>query len=291
MSERNQLYLIGYALGLGGPDRGSADGPLVLEKSPFIADLKNKKLDIHWQSMIRSSEPSRSDVLKSISEQCHALAESVKTLVQEKKFFIVLGGDHTSAIGTWSGASSVQKNLGLIWIDAHLDSHTPETTPTGNIHGMPLACLLGHGKLELTTILKSTPKLKPENVCLIGVRSFEAGEQKLLEELNVRIFYMDEVNERGIDFVMQDALSIATLGTEAYGISIDLDSIDPKDAPATDVAVPGGVSAKDLCRVLQKCAADPHFIGAEIVEFDPHRDRDQITEKLIANLILSLTFK
>lgn len=282
------LHLIGYASSVGGPALTGGNGPIVLKESPYLSQLESHGLSLHWDSMITPGH-SHLPKLQIIEQQCHQLANHVLRLTQDKQFFIVLGGDHSSAIGTWSGAKSALKNnpLGLIWIDAHMDSHTPQTTLTGNVHGMPLACLLGYGNPSLTTILTHSPVLDPANVCLIGVRSFEEAEAALLNRLNVRIFYMDEVKERGMTAVMQEALSIVTKNTGIFGLSLDIDSIDPRDAPATDVSEPNGIRAHSLCDALSILAEHPQFIGAEIVEFDPSRDHDHKTEKLIPELIKS----
>lgn len=287
MSKKNQVYFVNYASDLGGPNQGSADGPILLSQSPFMAELK-QYMHVSWGDTI-SSLNHKVEALENIASQCTKLAKIIYKLADEKKFFIVLGGDHTSAIGTWSGAASAYKKIGLIWIDAHLDSHTFETTESGNIHGMPLACLLGFGHPHLTYILSKNPKIQPQNVCLIGIRSFEKGERKLLDSLQVRIFDMEEITRKGLASVMQEAISIAKAGTDAYGISLDIDSIDPKEAPGTDVTEPNGLSAHELCKALREVAEDIRFIGAEIVEFDPHKDFNHITEKLIPTIILSLT--
>lgn len=290
MMNQKLLHLVGYASSLGGPEPTSGTGPLVLKESSCLNALSTVGVQLEWDGLItdQDSHPSKLDI---IAHQCHALGQMVFKIAKKKEFFLVLGGDHSSAIGTWSGAKQALQEgekLGLIWIDAHMDSHTPQTTLTGNIHGMPLACLLGVGDAVLTNILVPSPVVYPENICLIGIRSFEEAEAALLTRLKVRIFYMDEVNQRGIDAVMQDALSIVTRGTAAFGVSLDIDSIDPMDAPATDVSEPGGIRAIPLCAALSRLANHPNCMGAEIAEFNPHRDIDQKTEKLIPELIKSI---
>lgn len=291
MINQNTLHLIGYASSIAGPNHDSGTGPLILKESPYLADLSAVGLTLQWDGVITPQKDSVS-TLAAVRQQCSELATIVSGLSKNKQFFMVLGGDHSSAIGTWSGAKSVLKpeqKMGLIWIDAHMDSHTPQSTLTGNIHGMPLACLLGYGDPLLTDMMVKGPVLLPENICLIGIRSFEDAEAKLLESLNIRIFYMDEVKQRGLPAVMQEALAIVTRDTSVFGLSLDIDSIDPNDAPATDVAEPFGLGGTELCDALCLLAKQPHFIGAEIVEFDPHRDIQNKTERLIAELIKSIT--
>lgn len=291
MSISKTIHLLGYASGLAGADQGSADGPLVMRQSPYLADL-GKKINLKWIEMLQLNQAESASKLAAVAEMCQRLAKQTQQLVTNKQFFTVLGGDHTSAIGTWSGVHQAIKprgDLGLIWIDAHMDSHTPYTSLTGNIHGMPVACLLGYGMPSLVNILANAPKIKPEHLCLIGVRSFERGEAAFLKELNVRIFFMEEVKERGLNAVMKEALQIVKRGTAGFGISVDIDSMDPQDAPGTGVREPNGLAARDLCEALQMLADEPNLLGAEIVEFDPHKDKNHKTEKLVSQLLGSLS--
>jgi arginase len=285
------IQMLGYASGLGAALQGAADGPLVMQESLYLRELINEGANIEWQKIISPPLVSAKPKSDLIIEACQQLAQETAKLVRDKKFFTVLGGDHSSAIGTWSGVSHALKpegSLGMIWVDAHMDSHTPETTPSGNIHGMPVACLLGRGLPALIEILNNEPKIKPENLALIGIRSFEEGEAALLKELNVRIFYMDEVKERGLQAVMQDALRIATQDTEGLGISIDIDGLAPEEAPGTGYPVAHGIAVNDLIAALKTVRDNPLLTGVEIVEFDPHKDKNRKTEKVIARLLAVL---
>lgn len=286
------IYLLGSASGVAAADAGCHDGPLVLKQSPYLSQFLNNDVALNWGPIFETKQlASGETMLAVIAQHCKRLAEAVADAVNKKAFFTVFGGDHSCAIGTWSGVYSrlgSEGPIGLIWIDAHMDSHTPETSETGNIHGMPLACLLGQGDHLLTHLLDDKPKLLPQHVCLIGVRSFESGEAALLKQLNVRVFFMDEVKQRGLEAVMKDALAIATRGTVGYGVSLDLDSIDPIEAPGTGVGEPGGLSATELCQALRLVANDSRLIGAEIVEFDPHLDKNHATEKLVGRLLAAI---
>lgn len=283
----NSLYLIGYASGIAGVDSNVGKGPLVLQSSPFLPTSK-QGFSFHWDAMIRPSSKTLSQADDVVRKPCEELAKKVSELTRKQQSFVVIGGDHTCAIGTWSGvydALHEKGEIGLIWIDAHMDSHTPNTSESGRIHGMPLACLLGQGYASLTHILHQAPKFKPQHVCLIGVRSFEQGEAELLKQLNVRIYLMEEVKERGFVTVLNEAVKCISANTIGYGLSIDLDSIDPLEAPGVDVPEPDGIHAKDLLTGLSGIASDPKLITTEIVEFDPSRDKEQITEKLIVSLL------
>lgn len=289
MLNHKSVYFVGYASGIAGSSSGSGDGPGVLKNSPFMAKLAQKKLKYQWGSLVKSNN-NNATTLENVAQQCTDLAAEVADLVRQQRFFIVFGGDHSSAIGTWSGVYYAhQQELGLIWIDAHMDSHTPETSSTGNIHGMPLASLLGYGNTALTHIMTDKPKFKPENICLIGVRSYEEGEAELLKKLNVRIFFMDEVKERGMEAIMKEALTIVKKNTSHFGVTLDIDAIDPMDAPATGVVESDGIRAEDMYNAMQLLTNEERLLGVEIVEFDPHQDIDQKTEIVISNLVAMIT--
>jgi arginase len=286
------VHLIGYASGVAASQAGCSDGPFALKDSVFLEKLAADGLKLHWDTIIEPSGDAESPILSTVTNDCTKLAEAVASAIQQKHFFTVIGGDHSCAIGTWSGVYdrvSQDGELGLIWVDAHMDSHTPDTSMTGNIHGMPLACLLGHGNTDLTSILNSAPKVNARNICIIGARSYEPGEEALIKKLNVRVFFMDEINERGLDAVMQEAVQLVTKHTAAFGITIDIDSVDPLDAPGTGVSEPDGIAGSDLCHAVRLLANHPRLIGAEIVEFDPHMDKDKKTEKLVVDLLEALT--
>jgi arginase len=277
---KNKLCLIGCASGVAGADVHSGDGPLVMQQSSLVP--------YRWEAMLVPADIKAMSVDQLVGDVCQRLAQKTTELIRQKQWVSVIGGDHTCAVGTWSGAYDAlheQGDVGLIWFDAHMDSHTPDTTESGHIHGMPLAALLGHGYSSLTTIMHATPKLKPENVCLIGVRSYERGEADFLKEQNVRIYFMDEIKQRGFATVWREAIEHVSRHTIAYGLSIDIDGLDPLEAPGVDVPEPDGVHAEELYAALTETINDPRLIATEIVEFDPTRDREQLTEKIVANLL------
>lgn len=291
-SVSKKIYLVGSASGVAAAKAGCSDGPLVLQKSPAMAALAQHGLDLNWQAMIETkSDKKAAAALDDVARHCEKVGTEVAALVQDKRFFTVFGGDHSCAIGTWSGVHKgldKQGDFGLIWIDAHLDSHTPETSHSGNIHGMPVASILGFGHPALKNLLGAAPKLKPEHLCIIGARSFEEGEEALIKQLKVRVYFMDEVKRRGLQEILAEAKEIVTQGTLAYGVTIDIDSIDPRDAPGTGYHEPDGLSAVELCLALTQFAGDQRLIGTEIVEFDPHNDINHMTEALIAKLLAAL---
>lgn len=282
---KNELSIIGYACGSGMEDSHSKLGPETVKKSSYMTNLP---LALHWETIIAcETSHTKLQAVPTIAKACTQLANTVSELVKNKQRFLVVGGDHTSAIGTWTGVGKALKNkgkLGLLWIDAHFDSHTVETSHSKNVHGMPVAALLGYIDSHFANICTEETILPPENICFIGIRSYEIEEKNLLEKLGVKIFYMEEIHQRGLIPVFVDALAHIKKHTTAFGISIDLDAIDPKEAPGVSCRVSDGIKSKDLYQALNLISDDHQFIGAEIVEFNPMLDKQHQTEKVISEL-------
>lgn len=281
----DKLPLLSYASGLGAGNKGCSEGPLQLKQSPHLKSINSR---LSWSDFITPTpSPKNKPVLPAIGLLNEHLADLAAELVAKRQFFVTLGGDHSCAIGTWSGAATAiaPLPLGLLWIDAHLDAHTSETTPSGNVHGMPLAALLGKGEKTLTEILGLTPKLLPKNVCILGARSFEPQEQQLLEELRVKIFYADEILEKGFEPIFSQAIEIITQYSAFFGVSIDLDAINPDEAPGVGTPELNGITAQALYNAIDQILHDPRFLAAEIVEFNPSLDESGKTEMIAAHLI------
>lgn len=282
------VSLFGAASGIGARDEGCRFGPEAVLGSGLVPWLTGNGVDARWcETLTPADGAANTDPVAVIAGLSRKLSGAVAAAVEGKNWFTVFGGDHTTAIGTWSGVHNAihrKGPLGLIWIDAHMDSHTPDTSPSGWLHGMPLACLLGFGPDALTGVAAAGPALRPANVALVGVRSHEPGEAELLSRLGVRVFFMDEVLARGIDGVMEDALAIAGDGTAGFGLSIDIDAVDPLDAPGVGTPVSGGLRATEAIAALSRVRKQPEFLGMEIVEFNPTRDPDGITAHLVRNL-------
>lgn len=282
------VRLVGVASCWGARDKACDVGPDVLRALDIGAGLGHR-LDIAWQEILR---PRADDVvLKLVIDLYERLAQSVRDLVVKQHRFAVFGGDHSCAIGTWNGAAHALGTgapVGLLWIDAHMDAHTPETSPSGALHGMPLACLLGHGIKALCDLGRPRATLLPQHVCLVGVRSYEAGERALLEALGVRIYYMEEIRRRGLPAVMQEARAIVTNGTVGFGVSIDLDALDPIDAPGVGSPEPGGLRRAELVDALDWVRREQAFLGVEIAEFNPSHDIGDKTAWLTRDLVAAL---
>lgn len=288
--DKKIINLIGYASGIAAANPGCADGPATLRTSSQLAQLAaTQNLLLQWTML--SPDKALSTQVAIVSALSARLAAATEHAVMQHEAFCVIAGDHSSGIGTWSGVAKAlrpQGDLGLIWIDAHLDAHTPETTHTNNIHGMPTATLLGHGHAELLTITDIHPKIKPEHICYIGIRSFEAEEAEFLARLGARVFYIEEVIERGFATVFQEALQIAQNGTAGFGISLDLDGLDPTFAPGTGMHEPNGLSLPDVLQGFKAVCGNSHFLGLEIAEFDPHACPDGRTIQAICDLIAAV---
>ena len=280
------LHIIGAAVGSGGVDARAALGPKVLKDSPAFVRCVKDYPNIQWNIIFEEAKAQTK--LNCLVPLFGALAKEVKNIVALGERFCVIGGDHSAAIGTWSGAAVAWKercknthdknqDLGLIWIDAHEDAHTFTTTHSGNIHGMPVSALLGEGHEKLVSISDNTPKIKPQNICLIGLRSYEPEENALLERLGVCRYFIDEVLERGFEAVLIEARDKLAASTGAYGVTLDLDGLDPLEIPAVSTPVPGGISPVDCLKALKKLKQDKQWIGFELMEFNPANDKDNKT--------------
>jgi len=285
-SPSRSIIVIGAASGAGAPDPATAEGPDALRHYRVFHDTPLQHVE--WDAILRVPRAEQDTPLHAVAALGARLAAEVEAVLQAGNFPLVVGGDHSCAIGTWSGVHRVladQGPVGLIWIDAHMDSHTFATTPSGQIHGMPLAVLLGSGEAALTSIDGAEAKLLPEHVCLIGVRSYEAGEAALLQRLGVRVYEMDEVRRRGLAAVFDEALALVRQGTAGFGVSVDLDALDPEEEPGVGTPVPGGLSRAELAAALSCLRGDPAFVAMEIVEYNPRRDRGHATADAAGALV------
>lgn len=284
------VIVIGAASCAGAPDPGCAAGPDALHHYAVFHDTPLQHLA--WDAILRVPPMPRQAAIIAVSALNRKLAEKVHGVLDEGNFPLVVGGDHSCAIGTWSGAQRALADrgaLGLIWIDAHMDSHTFDTTQSGQLHGMPLASLLGHGHAALRAFGPPLPDLRPGDLCLIGVRSYEAGEAALLHQLGVRVYTMDEVRARGLTTVFEEALARVRAHTAGFGVSVDLDALDPEEEPGVGSPVPGGIRCAALAAALARLRGDPDFIAMEIVEYNPYRDRDRATADAAGAFVEAVT--
>jgi arginase len=226
-----------------------------------------------------------------ILEVCEKLAEATLAVLENGMTPLVIGGDHSIAMGTVSGASAFfrkqEKQLGLLWFDAHGDMNLPGTSPSGNIHGMPLAHLLGKGDSELSTILGAHPAVAPENVALIGIRDIDDVERDIINESGISAFTMHDIDKLGMGEVARRALEVVNDGTAGFHISFDLDGCDPEVIPGSGTLVPGGVSFREAHFLLEECANDGRMASMEIVELNPFLDHANISAERAVTLVQS----
>ncbi|KAH7696934.1 Protein T21F4.1 b [Aphelenchoides avenae] len=282
---RREVTIIGSANGLSGRIPGCEAGPEIIRSSTL---MKQCRVPWRWAQTVQEVDADKYDGIPAVATLSNALAGATKRAVGDRRDLVVIGGDHSCAIGTWSGVAHAVAHsgpLGLLWIDAHLDAHTPRTTPTGNIHGMPLAHLLGHGDSRLANIFGYAPKVRPEHVAILGARCYEEEERELLEKLKVRIFFMDEIIRHGLHATLNEGLAIVQNGTRRFGMSIDLDGFRHQDAPAVGTPALGGIVAEDFLHAIQDANLSK-LVATEIAEFLPALDNEERdSERLIVKLI------
>jgi arginase len=204
---------------------------------------------------------------------------------------VILGGDHGLAAGSIAGASAhlakQGKRLGALWIDAHGDLNTPASSRSGNVHGMPLAALLGHGDKAMSTIAGERPALAPSDVALIGLRDLDAPERTHIRKWGLSAFTMRQLDERGIRAVMEEAIAVVTKETDGIWVSFDMDVIDPDEAPGVGTAVPGGMTYREAHLAMEMLADTGKLVGLDMVEVNPVLDERNRTAEIACELILS----
>jgi arginase len=215
-----------------------------------------------------------------------ALAKRVAGVVAEGMFPLVLGGDHSLAIGSVAGAAQGRR-IGLIWIDAHADFNTPETTPSGNIHGMSVAALTGRGHPSLTSVLGSAPVLREKDIVMIGTRDIDVEEREALRDSGIHVFTMHDVDRRGLATVMDEAIVRASTGTAGFYLSFDMDVLDPTQAPGVGTPVLGGLSYREAHLAMEMVCESDHLLGMDLVEVNPILDQRNATAELAVAFALS----
>lgn len=275
-----KISLIGASIDACAGTVGSADTPDTIKNTTV------RNLDLSFKEIFYYKS-TRHDIPK-LQEYFTQIADFTKLTLQQLELPIVIGGDHSCAIGTWSGAADYlrlkSESLGIIWFDAHMDSHTPQSSLSGNIHGMPIATLLGYGYNELINILNNNPKIKPEHIILIGIRSFEEAEKNLLDQLGVKIYYNYDVNKYGIDHVFKEAFNTLDQLVDNIGLSVDLDGFDPKDAPGVGTKEADGIDFNDFLVSLNDIDTQK-VIVVEITEGNAHFDPSGKTMRCITDII------
>lgn len=291
---QRDITIIGVPLDLGAGRRGVDMGPYALRHANVKERLQRAGYDVKDIGNISVSTRDIKDFgnekfkfLDEVKAVNEALAKQVSNIMGDERFPVVLGGDHSIAIGTIAGIAKHKKNTGVIWFDAHGDLNTPETTPSGNIHGMPLAVSLGIGHPDLVHILGYAPKLKPENVVVIGARDLDKGEREIIKEMGIKVFTMHEIDRLGMAQVMEEAIFHVSKNTDGVHLSLDLDGLDPNEVPGVGTPVAGGITYREGHLAMEMIAEANILTSAELVEVNPILDTRNKTAEIAVGLIAS----
>jgi len=293
-----QIRVIGVPLDLGQSRRGVDMGPSAVRVAGLEARLEAIGHKVEDAGNIAVAIPEQkkegaasAKYLKEITATCTKAAELVLKTLEAGKVPMVLGGDHSIAAGTVSGVAEFYRRqnqkIGLIWIDAHTDMNTPDSSPSGNVHGMPLAAIMGLPPLELGKIYDFSPKIQPENCVLVGIRDVDSFEKENIRKAGVEVFTMRDIDERGMRAVMEEALRMAGRGTAGYHVSLDMDWIDPEDAPGVGTPVRGGATYREAHLAMEIIADHGRMLSFEIVEVNPVIDEHNRTADLAVELAQS----
>ena len=296
--EKASVAIIGVPMDLGAGRRGVDMGPSAMRVAGLNDKIRALGYQVDDQGNVAAEQPEsvpdgpqRARYLPQITQTCTRVADLVQRAVKANKLPIVLGGDHSVAIGTVAGVASHFRErgerAGLIWVDAHADMNTPETSPSGNVHGMPLACCLGRGPRELIEINGFAPKIDARNAVLIGIRDVDALERAGVRESGMKAFTMREIDEMGMRTVMREAIAIAGDGTAGFHVSFDMDAVDPREAPGVGTPVRGGLTYREAHLVMEMVCDSGGMKSLEMVEVNPVIDEANRTAILAVELVMS----
>ena len=294
-----KVAIIGAPLDLGAGRRGVDMGPSAVRVAGLgrrlaalgyeVTDLGN--VPVAQPEAVDDTGPNDAKYLQQIAACCERLGELVTQALTDGKRPLVLGGDHSIAAGTVAGVSrhfrGADRKIGLLWMDAHADMNTPQSSPSGNVHGMPLACCVGVGPGPLAGMFGFAPKVDPANVALVGIRDVDQLERGVVRDTGVRAFTMRDIDERGMRAVMDEAIAIATNGTAGFHLSLDMDFVDPEFAPGVGTPVRGGVTYREAHLAMELICDSGHMVSMEVVEVNPVIDEVNRTADLAVELILS----
>jgi arginase len=289
----DRLAVIGAALDLGAGRRGVDMGPSAIRYAGLDERLVRLGFTCEDRGNVRAATPEATDTgdprarfLADIKKTCEGIAERVSAALADDRLPIVLGGDHSIALGSLGGLAASRGTGAALWFDAHGDLNTPSTTPSGNVHGMPLAAALGLANDAFSSDAWPLPALAPERVALIGVRSLDVGERDLVRELGVAVYTMADVDRSGMDTVVREALERVE-GAPFVHLSLDMDSVDPEVAPGVGTPVRGGLSYREAHLAMELVAESGLMTSMDVVEVNPILDRENSTAELAVELVAS----
>lgn len=289
-----RVRIIGVPMDLGADRRGVDIGPSAIRYAGLSDHLRDLGHSVHDIGNVVVPQPEskpmgtpRLKYLEPIVQVSEELARVVTDALQEQEFPLILGGDHSIALGSISGVANVYKQVGVIWIDAHGDFNTEETSPSGNIHGMVLAALSGLGSRQLTHVGGWAPKIQASNIVIVGARDLDSGEQELLRTHHVHVFTMSDIDRLSMSNVMGQAIALAGRQEHAIHLSLDMDSLDPREAPGVGTPVRGGLSYREAHLAMEMIAHSQQLVSMDVVEVNSILDRENATAQLAVELILS----
>ena len=292
------IGLISVSLDLGAGRRGVDMGPSAIRIAGLKDEVQSLGHRIREIGTVTASAPElategdrAAKYLEEVHEVCLRTRDRVQESLAHDALPLILGGDHSITIGSGAGVArhfrSKGERIGVIWVDAHTDMNTPETSPSGNIHGMSLAVLLGRGSPELTDLCGDGPAVLPQNVSVVGARSIDPTEAPWVRESGIRVYTMTEVDERGIAEVIAEAIARASDGTAGMHVSFDLDVIDPQVAPGVGTPVRGGLTYREAHLICEKSARSGALLSMDMVELNPVLDLENRTARLAVGLVAS----
>ncbi len=298
MTSSRAIQIINVPLDLGASRRGTDAGPSGFRIAGLHAAIEQLGYEVLADvdipaPVMESHQPLdiRARYKREILAVCRQLAECTHRAMQAGSTPLVIGGDHSIAMGSVSGIAhhfhQQQQKLGVIWFDAHADMNTPESSPSGNVHGMSLAHLLGHGDKELSSIMGINPHVLPENVVLVGIRDIDKDERAFVNACGVTTFTMRDIDMLGMVEVSRLAREAATRGTAGFHLSFDLDGLDPEVIPGTGTKVPGGISYREAHLFMEDCAIDGRMVSMDVVELNPFLDKKNISAERAVRLVRS----
>lgn len=289
-----RIRMIGAPMDLGADRRGVDIGTSAIRYADINDRLRTLGHSVKDMGNLLIPQPESQPLgnpklkyLEPIVRVSEELAHIVTSILQEGEFPLILGGDHSIALGSISGVAKLHKNIGVIWIDAHADFNTNQTTPSGNIHGMILSALAGIGHSSLTNVGGWQPKIHTESIVIVGARDLDSDEQALLREHSIHVFTMSEIDQLGISEVMRQALTIAGYHNDGIHLSLDMDALDPKEAPGVGTPVRGGLTYREAHLAMELIADSGKLISMDVVEVNPILDRENATALLAVELVLS----
>ena len=289
-----RVRVIGTPMDLGADRRGVDFGASAIRYANLDTRLRSLGHTVHDIGNLVVPQPesqplgnSKLKYLGPIVQVCEELAKVVTETLEAGEFPLVLGGDHSIALGSIAGVTRMHKNVGVIWIDAHADFNTYETTPSGNIHGMILAASVGIGESRLTNMGGWSPKVNKQNIVIVGARDLDPNEQVRLREHAIRVFTMSDIDQKGISDVMRQAITIAGQGNDGIHLSLDMDALDPKEAPGVGTPVKGGLTYREAHLAMEMIADSKQLVAMDVVEVNPILDRENATALLAVELVLS----